>query len=232
MESLRQAFGWLVDSAAYPKLFVAFFFLFLGFVVIPFCLRAISWRGEWGQFRARQSVVFDENKSKFHSLANQAYRAWVFTHRPRNFIQTLDKLIANCKAPANRDFTSGRVDKIENVLKVANPDLWDFCCSLYGEIERVNRNKDYEPSLLTRSECENFSTYRRRLTNFWDMEGEKILDGVGIVFRYIWMRKIRIQLQESSMRLLPYLETALAKELESERLGAIHLFKLSKMGFQ
>lgn len=231
IEVLHRLFDWLIGPAAHPKIFVALSFLFIGFVVIPNLIRLFSWRGDWEIFRQRQQEVYREAKADFHSFANQAYGQWI-KNKNGDYPSKLDDLINSSLVPNKTYLMSNKLEKVVQALEKANPKLWKFCTDFYDQIENVRSDELYQPSLLTRDKCENFSNRRRRLTQFWDLEGEKILSGVGIIFKYVWLQKLNRRLQDSSIRLLPYLETALAKRLGTKSPAAVHLFRLSTIGWK
>lgn len=230
MDGLRQSFGWLVDSAAHPKLFIAVSFLFLGFVIIPNAIRLFRWRGQWKNFRLSREQIYQTHKRTFHSLLNNAYGQWRRNHLSAPGV--LETLTDSCIVPLPRELLSGDTKRIANELNRVNPILWEFCAALYNDIENYQSDKNIFPTFLTPEDCVMFTNARRSLTHFWDIEAEQIYTGVGILFSFIWLYKLNKHLKDRMFRQLPYLETALAQKLGHSEVGASSLFKICQKGFE
>ena len=128
----------------------------------------------YDNFLTRLKSVYQENKSIFHMLLNQAYSRWQSSHP--ECPAKLDALVDETKIPCKRQFLSGDVRKIESSLNIANADLWKFCSVLYADIELTKSTKYSQPSFSSREEYIAFSDARKKLTDFWDGEGRRSTD--------------------------------------------------------
>lgn len=149
----------------------------------------------YDNFLTRLKDVYQENKSIFHMLLNQAYSKWQGGHLecPDN----LDALVDKTTIPCKRQFLSGDVQKVQSSLNIAIADLWRFCVVLYEDIEMVKSRKDHKPSFLSREENIALSEARKKLVDFWDGEARRIYSVIGSIFRKWWLfRQVKGQLED------------------------------------
>ncbi len=226
MEWFRTFDQMLMDWEMYPSLIAAgAIFIMLG-ALWPQITESIF---GYQAFLERQKDVYQKHKSIFHMHLNEAYLVWRGQHPDAP--ETLNKLVDETPLPLSHAFLSNDTDQVRGALIAANKNLWDFCTDLYKEIETAKGSRVYNCGLLfSRQDCIEFSDARKGLTDFWNMEGRRVLGRIFPIFRPYRLRQMEQQLQDRSLRILPFLEAALATEIET-KLGANYLLRMSEKAF-
>ena len=225
----KSVWGFLSGNVEHPAFVILFSGLIAGWIVFPTIYRIATWTHEWEKFKKGRNEAH-KVKGDFHSLLNQAYSVWQNTKLDAP--TDLDSLIEQTQVPDKKALLSNDTGVIHKCLFKSNQNLWLFCRDLYADIEASRRRQDYEPKYLNRNDCVHFSESRKTLTSFWNDVGEKVSSINGLLFKKIWLYKMKSDIKDRSMKILPFLETALAQELKHETPKAKYLFRLSEYGYR
>ena len=200
----------------------------VGFFVIPSIIRWIEQDREYDRFYdTLGSESLRKARTQLFKNVSRAYVSWKSVSD--DYPESLQELIENAEFPGwvpviNGDFSETAREEYEGIPS----DLWDFCHSLYGEVDKYIRRRDY-PTLLSHNEIDELHDARQTLSYFWDNVAVLLIRRRKLRYRNI---KPHLEAESTLIKLLIHLAIENSVAIGEKGAGPKYLLYLGAILFK